>query len=291
MLFPFAELPSLIISLLALLFPALFCHFILYAIDTFHFLPFYIMPASPSLGSRSCSFHLWVILDICDWPLGTSFQKVICHWPWINFSSFLPHTLVVTSLHFPHSHLSSFCPAHICHCFALFTYVIILPCSCLSWCCPTHVCHQFALLILSLFWHAHFVIVLPHSCLSLFCPTQICCCFGLSDAESSDPFNIDPQDLHHRILQTQHICHPDTWKQRGEVEYLFHMSQPIFFSCFSQTEFALATAQSSQLNKAYQTLLSPLNRVQYILSLQGVEEIESEKFEDQDLIMQVMEAH
>jgi molecular chaperone HscB len=69
-----------------------------------------------------------------------------------------------------------------------------------------------------------------------------------------------------------------------------HVAANILFLCFSQKEFALAAAQSSQLNKAYQTLLSPLNRAQYILSLQGVEETESEKLEDQDLIMQVMEA-
>ncbi|KAF8527939.1 Co-chaperone Hsc20, partial [Hysterangium stoloniferum] len=96
--------------------------------------------------------------------------------------------------------------------------------------------------------------------------------FGLPDTDSTDPFNIDTRDLRRRFLQTQRICHPDTWAQKGEKEL------------------ALAAAQSSQLNKAYQTLLSPLDRAQYILSLQGIEESESEKLEDQDLIMQVMEA-
>lgn len=53
---------------------------------------------------------------------------------------------------------------------------------------------------------------------------------------------------------------------------------------------ALAAAQSSQLNKAYQTLLSPLDRAHYILSLHGVQECETEKLQDEELIMQVMEA-
>lgn len=57
-----------------------------------------------------------------------------------------------------------------------------------------------------------------------------------------------------------------------------------------QKELALAAAQSSQLNKAYQTLLSPLDRAHYILSLHGVKESETERLEDDELIIQVMEA-
>jgi molecular chaperone HscB len=57
-----------------------------------------------------------------------------------------------------------------------------------------------------------------------------------------------------------------------------------------QRELELASAQSSQLNRAYQTLQSPLERAHYILSLHGVEESETEKLQDEDFIMQVMEA-
>lgn len=53
---------------------------------------------------------------------------------------------------------------------------------------------------------------------------------------------------------------------------------------------ALAAAQSSQLNKAYQTLLSPLDRAHYILSLHGVQESETEQLQDDEFIMQIMEA-
>lgn len=52
----------------------------------------------------------------------------------------------------------------------------------------------------------------------------------------------------------------------------------------------LAAAQSSQLNRAYRTLLSPLERAHYILSLHGVEESETEKLQDEDFITQIMEA-
>jgi len=73
-------------------------------------------------------------------------------------------------------------------------------------------------------------------------------------------------------LQTQRLCHPDAWSQKGP------------------NKLALAEAQSSQLNKAYQTLLSPLDRAHYILSLHGIEVSETEKLEDDAFIMQVMEA-
>lgn len=57
-----------------------------------------------------------------------------------------------------------------------------------------------------------------------------------------------------------------------------------------QREMELAAAQSSQLNRAYRTLLSPLERAHYILSLHGVEESETEKLQDEDFITQIMEA-
>jgi len=96
--------------------------------------------------------------------------------------------------------------------------------------------------------------------------------FSLPTTGSRNPFTIDTRDLRRRFLQTQRLCHPDIWAQKG------------------QKALALAEAQSSQLNKAYQTLLSPLDRAHYILSLHGVEESETEKLEDEDFIMQVMEA-
>jgi len=96
--------------------------------------------------------------------------------------------------------------------------------------------------------------------------------FDLPDTSSDNPFVIDERDLRRRFLQTQRICHPDTWAQKGEREG------------------ALAAAQSAQLNKAYQTLLSPLSRAQYILEQQGIEQSETETLENPEFIMEVMEA-
>ncbi|KAF8576555.1 Co-chaperone Hsc20 [Ramaria rubella] len=96
--------------------------------------------------------------------------------------------------------------------------------------------------------------------------------FNLPVADSKNPFAIDTRDLRRRFLQAQRLCHPDAWAQKDERKLM------------------LAAAQSSQLNKAYQTLLSPLERAHYILSLHGVEENELEKLEDEELITEVMEA-
>lgn len=45
------------------------------------------------------------------------------------------------------------------------------------------------------------------------------------------------------------------------------------------------------MNTAYQVLLNPMSRVQYILSQQGVEVLEeTDQLDDKELIMEVMEA-
>lgn len=51
----------------------------------------------------------------------------------------------------------------------------------------------------------------------------------------------------------------------------------------------MAAEQSSQLNKAYQTLLSPLLRAEYILAAQGIHEDETDTLEDPEFIMEVMD--
>jgi len=53
----------------------------------------------------------------------------------------------------------------------------------------------------------------------------------------------------------------------------------------------VAARQSALLNKAYNTLLSPRTRGEYLLSQQGVDILEVDNMEEeQDLMMQVMEA-
>ena len=63
--------------------------------------------------------------------------------------------------------------------------------------------------------------------------------------------------------------------------------------CISYSQEAAETAanQSALLNRAYQTLLSPRKRGEYILSQQGVDILEADNMEEeQDLMLQVMEA-
>lgn len=52
----------------------------------------------------------------------------------------------------------------------------------------------------------------------------------------------------------------------------------------------MAESQSSLLNTAYKTLSSPVLRAEYLLSLGGYATLETDQLENQDLIMEVMEA-
>ncbi|KAH8120329.1 Co-chaperone Hsc20 [Phellopilus nigrolimitatus] len=93
--------------------------------------------------------------------------------------------------------------------------------------------------------------------------------FDLSSAPNR--FKIDAKDLRFRFLRAQRICHPDAWSGQ-------------------RREHGMAAAQSSLLNSAYKTLLSPLLRAQYILTQEGFPPSETDKLTDQELIMEVMEA-
>lgn len=57
-----------------------------------------------------------------------------------------------------------------------------------------------------------------------------------------------------------------------------------------QTDGELAHALSSRLNDAYQTLLHPLSRAEYILAQHGQAVAEGDQVEDQAFMMEVMEA-
>lgn len=71
----------------------------------------------------------------------------------------------------------------------------------------------------------------------------------------------------------QKVCHPDRWAQSGK----------------SQAE--AAVDQSAQINKAYQTLLSPRLRAEYIIAQHGIDIREADTLEnEQELMMEVMEA-
>ncbi|KAK6541099.1 hypothetical protein TWF694_008474 [Orbilia ellipsospora] len=87
------------------------------------------------------------------------------------------------------------------------------------------------------------------------------------------PFHIDPRSLRSEFLKRQQSTHPD----------LFPPSQR-----------KSAELASSQLNKAYTTLLSPLLRAEYILTLRGYIDPstdETSRLEDKELLMEILEAN
>lgn len=84
------------------------------------------------------------------------------------------------------------------------------------------------------------------------------------------PFNIDLSALRREFLQLQSLAHPD----RHDI-----------------ASKARAEGASARINDAYSTLLSPLRRAEYILSLYGIKvaDDESVKTEDESLLIDVLE--
>lgn len=75
----------------------------------------------------------------------------------------------------------------------------------------------------------------------------------------------------------------------------YELAQLFSPAYYVQDAITLAGANSAKLNKGYQTLLSPLKRAEYLLSLQGITVEETEKLDGEtenhaEFIMEVMEA-
>ena len=85
------------------------------------------------------------------------------------------------------------------------------------------------------------------------------------------PFDINLQTLKREFLQLQAKAHPDR---------------------HSGPDKARAEGTSALINEAYNTLSSPLLRAQYLLHLQGIDVAENEtaKIDDEELLMEVLEA-
>lgn len=84
-------------------------------------------------------------------------------------------------------------------------------------------------------------------------------------------FAIDVRNLRREFLKLQQQVHPD------------HFSN-------EEKKRTVAESTSSRLNKAYSTLLQPLSRAEYILSLRGIEmSSEGESLTDGEVLMTVME--
>lgn len=84
-------------------------------------------------------------------------------------------------------------------------------------------------------------------------------------------FPIDTRALRREFLRLQARAHPDMHPAESKVR---------------------AEATSALINEAYKTLLNPLHRAQYLLSLRGVDVANDEtlKVEEPDLLMLVLEA-
>jgi len=77
-------------------------------------------------------------------------------------------------------------------------------------------------------------------------------------------------------------------KTRWEDPHSYHKKEAESNS--SQKLQSIAASQSSLLNKAYYTLLSPVQRAQYLLAQHGQAMAETEQLQNQALIMEVMDA-
>ncbi|KAF9925485.1 hypothetical protein FBU30_004737 [Linnemannia zychae] len=90
---------------------------------------------------------------------------------------------------------------------------------------------------------------------------------------SSEPnFDIDLKDLRLKFFKIQQLIHPDSYSQNTNGDQVY------------------AQQQSSLANKAYSTLKEPLHRANYMLDLSGAPINETEKLDESELLMEVMEA-
>ncbi|KAF9453819.1 Co-chaperone Hsc20 [Macrolepiota fuliginosa MF-IS2] len=94
--------------------------------------------------------------------------------------------------------------------------------------------------------------------------------FGFS--YEPNPFIVDPSAMKQRFRQAQAACHPDTWTSKGPNKQ------------------DIAQGLSARVNEAYQTLLRPLARAEYILSRNELPISEHDQVDDATFMMEIMEA-
>jgi molecular chaperone HscB len=110
--------------------------------------------------------------------------------------------------------------------------------------------------------------------------------FGLT--YDPNPFNVDVSLLKRRFRQAQAICHPDAWASQGPVSFAHSFLRFILIGIKGKQD--LAQTLSSRINLAYQALLSPLSRAEYILELNGFEISETDHLDDVEFISEIMDA-
>ncbi|KAK2461913.1 hypothetical protein APHAL10511_006376 [Amanita phalloides] len=87
-----------------------------------------------------------------------------------------------------------------------------------------------------------------------------------------NPFSVSVPLLRKRFLLAQTICHPDAW------------------SCKGPHKQDVAQALSARLNGAYQNLLNPLSRAEYILELNQLPMSEADQVNDMAFMSHIMDA-
>ncbi|KAF5370243.1 hypothetical protein D9615_010075 [Tricholomella constricta] len=87
-----------------------------------------------------------------------------------------------------------------------------------------------------------------------------------------NPFVVDISTLKQRFRNAQALCHPDSWASKGSNKQ------------------DIAQALSGRINEAYQCLLNPLSRAEYILQRHHVPISETEHVEDIEFMAEIMQA-
>ncbi|KAI9063072.1 Co-chaperone Hsc20 [Trametes sanguinea] len=87
-----------------------------------------------------------------------------------------------------------------------------------------------------------------------------------------NPFVVDVPQLKKQFRAVQAIVHPDRWVSRPPEQQ------------------AIAAAMSSRINEALHRLSNPLRRAEYILAREGHGGEETDKLDDMELLMEIMEA-
>ncbi|KAG6842205.1 hypothetical protein C0991_000175 [Blastosporella zonata] len=94
--------------------------------------------------------------------------------------------------------------------------------------------------------------------------------FGLPD--EPNPFIIHIPTLKERFRSAQALCHPDSWATKGSNKQ------------------DVAQALSARINEAYQCLLNPLSRAEYILERHHIPVSETDQVNDMQFMSEIMEA-
>jgi len=109
--------------------------------------------------------------------------------------------------------------------------------------------------------------------------------FGLPS--HPNPFIVDISNLKQRFRESQAICHPDSWASKGSVRFKVYVA----FTCSKlhpKHKQDVAQALSARVNEAYQCLLKPLSRAEYILERNQHPISENESLEAMEFITEIM---